>query len=1439
MRTTRMSAPRRALAAALSTALAVGALSFTAPLAATAAANTIENPSFETGDLTGWTAAEGNAFTDTHVSDATDWGWGCCFNPDGTYHLWGAAAGDDAPTGKLRSSTFTLGGIGEVSFLIGGGNDIDNLYVALRRASDDTEIRRATNTSFADSEALTRVVWNVSAELGEDLYLEVVDNSSGGWGHINLDDVRTYTETSVTQVINPGFESGDLTGWNVVSGDAFTDAHVSSATDWGWGGPFNHGGTHHLWGASVGGDARTGTLRSSTFTLTGTGTIEFLIGGGNDVDNLYVALHRASDGAELMRATNTGFADSESYSLVRWNAAAHLGKDLYFEVVDTATGGWGHINVDAFDTNVEVLGYEFDNAGFETGTLDGWTAEGAAFSAAHVSDATSTPDGHPFEAEGTYHLWGGALDSDAAIGALTSPRFRVGGDAEVRLLLGGSKNPDVYAAIISDTDGSELARVGVPQATDTYQPVAIDLGAHRGDVVRLRLVDNSTIGHLNADGIRTLLNDPMHWSFDEGSGTTAAGGAATPDAVAYVFNDAADKPDSDPLWTAGVVDGALLFDGYSTSIERAGTAALVPSSTLSIEAWVAPRSYEWGDLGQASAIVNQHDAKAKTGYLLGMYRHGAWGLELGDGVNWHTLRVGDDAVLPTYEWSHVAATYDAGTGLIRLYLNGEQVAEKNIGKGTRILAADSRPLLIGRHNNAAVINGVFRANMWNGAIDELTVTDALLGADEIAAAADAGADATAPAITPSRVRFDGDRYRPQYHFLPPEHWMNEPHAPVFYDGKYHIFYQHNPQGPYWHQIHWGHAVSDDLVHWEDLPVAIAPTAPVTPDGVWSGSATLDADGKPVLFYTAGNDAAVPNQATGLAWPVDGAANSDLTEWRLEPAPVTTQARDLASPVGTPWFGQFRDPFVWKETAADGQPIWYQIVGSGILDGDTRVGGTALLYTSRDLVNWEYRNPLFIGDALKYPKTGQVWELPVLLPVGAVDGEEKHVLVVNPWFDGYNIDTAKNTYYWVGEWDRDTFSFVPDHEEPRMWDYGEHFTGPSGMVDPDGRTILFTITQDGRSETDHYGAGWAHSMGLPVALGILPSGDVGIEPIEELESLRAQQVVDLKNTTVAKANTALANTQDQLTDLLEVKVELQVKGTDSAVGLEVRRSADGAERTILTVDPAENMLAVDRNFSSLDPDTRKGVNSGEFVVGANGKVTMHVYVDRSVVEAYVDGRKSLTTRVYPTLADAVGLRVLGDAKVQIKSLEVWNLDGAFGPVTPSHFDEPSTPEGAGLPNGDFASCDLSDWMILEGNAFSNATVTNADDWGWGGTFRQANAWGSTDRCHLWGFDEAVGDAGTGALRSATFTLGGDGQIDLLTAGGYDPDNLYVAVIRASDGAMLAKVSGNEQEALRAQYQRRDLDLAEHLGEDLYIEIVDRATGGWGHISVDDINVPTME
>ncbi|MGP1673704.1 MAG: hypothetical protein ACTS8Z_00640, partial [Candidatus Limnocylindrales bacterium] len=91
--------------------------------------------------------------------------------------------------------------------------------------------------------------------------------------------------------------------------------------------------------------------------------------------------------------------------------------------------------------------------------------------------------------------------------------------------------------------------------------------------------------------------------------------------------------------------------------------------------------------------------------------------------------------------------------------------------------------------------------------------------------------------------------RPRYHLTPPSGWMNDPNGPIFVDGRLHVFYQHNPDGPYWDRVHWGHAVSDDLVRWEHWPIAIAPETD-GPDsfGCWSGC-VVDADGTPTMLYT--------------------------------------------------------------------------------------------------------------------------------------------------------------------------------------------------------------------------------------------------------------------------------------------------------------------------------------------------------------------------------------------------------------------------------------------------------------------------------------------------------------------------------------------------------------------------------------------------------------
>ena len=158
--------------------------------------------------------------------------------------------------------------------------------------------------------------------------------------------------------------------------------------------------------------------------------------------------------------------------------------------------------------------------------------------------------------------------------------------------------------------------------------------------------------------------------------------------------------------------------------------------------------------------------------------------------------------------------------------------------------------------------------------------------------------------------------------------------------------------------------------------------------------------------------------------------------------------------GEVWAEQFRDPHVWVEEDENGDTIYYMIVGSGIrlgeaaglntTGGPTSYGGTALLFSSGDLVEWEYHNPLAFSNFTRDQRTGMVWELPVFLPLGTDRmGNEKHILLISPWFSGFNRNAVKFVLYWTGTWDRDSLTFMPDHEEARLFDYGEHFTGPSG------------------------------------------------------------------------------------------------------------------------------------------------------------------------------------------------------------------------------------------------------------------------------------------------------------------------------------------------------------------------------------------------------------
>ncbi|MEV6803468.1 glycoside hydrolase family 32 protein [Streptomyces sp. NPDC051132] len=220
------------------------------------------------------------------------------------------------------------------------------------------------------------------------------------------------------------------------------------------------------------------------------------------------------------------------------------------------------------------------------------------------------------------------------------------------------------------------------------------------------------------------------------------------------------------------------------------------------------------------------------------------------------------------------------------------------------------------------------------------------------------------------------------------------------------------------------------------------------------------------------------------------------------------------------------------------------------------------------------------------------------------------------------------------------------------DYGDHFTDPGGTVDDKGRSLVFSIAQDRRTERAHYDAGWAHNAGLPIELSMRPDGDLGFRPVEEVSRLHTgAPLLDISApTSLTDANTRLAGIKG---DMLHIKLTME-RGTAATFGLDVLRSPGDEERTRLFYDAPAGQPGVDRtragNNSSAEPNF--GVNQGPLSL-SNGILTLDVFVDRSMVEAYANDHKSLTTRAYPFRQDSLGLRLFGDGSV-VKSMTVWKM-----------------------------------------------------------------------------------------------------------------------------------------------------------------------------------------
>lgn len=288
--------------------------------------------------------------------------------------------------------------------------------------------------------------------------------------------------------------------------------------------------------------------------------------------------------------------------------------------------------------------------------------------------------------------------------------------------------------------------------------------------------------------------------------------------VNYVFENAKYKESESAKRTLGVIGKALSFDGYSTYIETEGLKK--DTNALTISVWVAPRAYATRTEGKLTGIVS---AKGNTGgFNLGMYNYGTWCFEVITNKGAYKLW-SEEAIIDLYQWNYLTAVFDGQGKQMRLYLNGEEVASCDV-TATTVKATDTT-MLVGKSHDHITVENVFDPNMFCGLMDELEIytgalTDAQIKEKYQQDAHAASVDISKEIWLDYEILAD-DRYAPQYHLRVSQNWQNETYGFFYYNGYYHAFCQQNVLGPYYTDgQRWGHFVSTDLVHWEEVKPAL-------------------------------------------------------------------------------------------------------------------------------------------------------------------------------------------------------------------------------------------------------------------------------------------------------------------------------------------------------------------------------------------------------------------------------------------------------------------------------------------------------------------------------------------------------------------------------------------------------------------------------------------
>jgi fructan beta-fructosidase len=467
-----------------------------------------------------------------------------------------------------------------------------------------------------------------------------------------------------------------------------------------------------------------------------------------------------------------------------------------------------------------------------------------------------------------------------------------------------------------------------------------------------------------------------------------------------------------------------------------------------------------------------------------------------------------------------------------------------------------------------------------------------------------------------------ETYRPLYHFTPNHGWINDPNGMVYDNGEYHLFYQYNPYGSRWANMHWGHAVSKDMISWEHLPFALTPDSL---GAIFSGSAVIDkgntagfGKGAMVAIYTSAGRI----QTQSVAYSLD----SGRTFTKYKGNPVLS---DLNYP-------DFRDPKVF----------WHNSTNRWIMALAT--GQTISFYCSNNLKEWNKLSEF--GEGIG--EHSGVWECPDLFPL-KYNGQTKWVLFVSINPGGPNGGSA--TQYFIGDFDGKTFK--PDTLPYPLWlDYGrDNYAGVTwnNIPEYDGRKLFIGWMNNWDYANYIPPVNFKGAMTLPRELKLAYNGKhliVANSPIEEIKALR----VNAKRIDAFTVNEShkIDNLTGGNTGSFEIEMDIEV-GTASYFNFILTN--ERGENTMFNFDLEKGVFSVDRSKSGIvDFSDQFAAKVSKAPLTKKKSYNIRLFVDKSSTECFINnGEVVQTNSVFPT-ASYNSLSFESDGKVMIRNMNVYSI-----------------------------------------------------------------------------------------------------------------------------------------------------------------------------------------